>query len=138
MSDGQRPSKRGVRRAALRRRFRDAVKRFRPNTGTIGDETVEIQFLDADGVELATICASPGISLLALASKAGIEIDHFCGGQCSCGTCRVIVGDGSNRLSKMAGMEQMVLGAKHVSNGCRLACQARAEGSVTIQVPRWF
>ena len=138
MSADERPTRRGARRAALKRRFRDAMSRFRQDPDVAVDEKVEVQFVDSNHVELATICASPGISLLALAAKAKVEIDHFCGGQCSCGTCRIVVIDGSNRLSKMHGMEQMVLGAKHVSSGCRLACQARAEGPVTVQVPRWF
>ena len=130
--------KRGLRRAALKRRLRAAMQRVRQQPTDAAEEAIEVRFIDADNVEIANICASPGISLLALASKGSIEIDHFCGGQCSCGTCRIIVIDGMDRLSKMNGMEEMVLGAKHVSNGCRLACQARAEGSVTVQVPRWF
>ena len=138
MSEKTKQPRRGQRRAALKRRIQSAIGRVRnkPNVGA--DEAVSVQFLDSEGQKIGSICASPGISLLALASKAKIEIDHFCGGQCSCGTCRVIVIDGRDRLSKMTGMEQMVLGAKHVSSGCRLACQARTEGPVTIQVPRWF
>jgi ferredoxin len=79
-----------------------------------------------------------GISLLAAAARAGVDIDHYCGGQCSCGTCRIEIIEGSANLSEQDGMEQMVLGSANVAAGNRLACQARILGPVRVRVPQWF
>jgi len=79
-----------------------------------------------------------GMTLLAVAAQSGIELPHYCGGQCSCGTCRVEVLEGAEHLSQQESMEQMVLGTVHVGAGDRLACQARVRGPVRIRVPRWF
>jgi len=130
--------KRGRRRAAVRRSIKAVAKRFRGGADAPKAEPLDVKFIDSEGATIATICAEPESTLLAIAKKANIELDHFCGGQCSCGTCRVNVMNGAGHLSKMSGMEEMTLGAKHVANGCRLACQARPRGPVTIQVPRWF
>jgi len=79
-----------------------------------------------------------GTSLLAAAARLGLEINHYCGGQCSCGTCRVEVLDGAGALSAQQGMEQMVLGSSHTAAGNRLACQARILGPVRVRIPEWF
>ena len=97
-----------------------------------------VQIVDSNGQELANKTVSTGISILALADHLDIEIDHYCGGQCSCGTCRVNVMNGAENLSRMTGMEEMVLGAANIQKGCRLSCQARVQGPIKIQIPRWF
>ena len=97
-----------------------------------------VRFVNADGLELRTEQVPTGISILALAKRLNIEIDHYCGGQCSCGTCRINVVNGADNLSRMQGMEEMVLGAANIQKGSRLSCQARVIGPVEIQIPRWF
>lgn len=79
-----------------------------------------------------------GVSLLAAAMRMGVELSHYCGGMCSCGTCRIEVVSGADNLSLPRGNEQMVLGADAAAKGARLACQARVLGPVVIKVPRWF
>ena len=138
MSKGRGKFARGRKRAAIMRVLKDFRGRVRLSTDAPDSQNATIQFLDADGNEIETITVVAGVSILAIAAKANIEIDHFCGGQCSCGTCRINVLNGASNLSKMTGMEEMVLGANHTRNGCRLACQARVEGPAAIQVPRWF
>jgi 2Fe-2S ferredoxin len=68
----------------------------------------------------------------------GVDLDHYCGGQCACGTCRVEILEGAQNLSAQDGMEQMVLGSTHVAAGNRLACQARLLGPVRVRIPEWF
>lgn len=82
--------------------------------------------------------APGGVSLLGAAAQLGIEIAHYCGGQCSCGTCRVEILQGAENLSRQQGLEQMVLGSAHVAAGNRLACQARLLGPVRVRIPEWF
>lgn len=79
----------------------------------------------------------PGISLLAAADKLGIDLNHYCGGTCSCGTCRVEILDGARNLSRSEGREQMVLGGVFKDRGDRLSCQARVLGPVRIRIPNW-
>lgn len=79
-----------------------------------------------------------GVSLLAAAMKLGVDLSHYCGGMCSCGTCRIEVVQGADNLSLPRGNESMVLGAEASERGFRLACQARVLGPVVIRVPAWF
>lgn len=78
-----------------------------------------------------------GISLLAAARLLDVELTHYCGGMCSCGTCRVVVTAGAHNLSRPQGNEELVLGAR-ARAGDRLACQARILGPVTVRIPDWF
>ncbi len=85
--------------------------------------------------------ASPiprGLSLLDAANASGVDLRSYCGGNCSCGTCRVEILRGGGNLSPMLGTEAFVLGAEAVRRGDRLACQAQANGDVDVRVPEWF
>ena len=77
-------------------------------------------------------------SILAIANAHDIEIPHYCGGCCRCGTCSILVIDGNNQLSKPKGNEELVLGVDKFQKGHRLACQAHVLGDVTIHIPDWF
>ena len=89
--------------------------------------------------ELAAAGAIPkGMTILQAAKSLKVDIDHFCGGHASCGTCRVTVVDGEQSLSTMAGMEEMTLGASGIAKNQRLACQAVVLGAATVRIPRWF
>jgi len=78
-----------------------------------------------------------GISLLAAAAHLDVDLDHFCGGQASCGTCRVQIVRGADKLSSRRGPESMTLGQR-ADSGDRLACQARVLGDVVVQIPAFF
>jgi ferredoxin len=88
--------------------------------------------------EGAPIAVAAGTSLLEAALAAGVDLDHFCGGNRSCGTCRVEVLSGGERLSARQPGEALVLGPRHQGPEHRLACQARVHGSVHVKVPAWF
>ncbi len=130
------------RRLGLRRRLRGLANqageqirarvsgaRLDPGPHAVGFESDGQQHLtEGDG----------GETLLEIARRAGVDLSHYCGGGCSCGTCRVVVVDGADRLTPVLGPEAMVLGDRHVRRGDRLACQARVLGPVSVQVPRHF
>ena len=80
----------------------------------------------------------PGTTLLQAAARLDVDIAHFCGGCCSCGTCRVEILSGGDNLTRSHGAEQMVLGYQASSVGDRLACQARVKGPVAVRVPLGF
>ena len=77
-------------------------------------------------------------TLLEAAIQLDLDLDHFCGGNCSCGSCRIQVLQGSENLSSPRPNEQMVLGPDAQNKGDRLACQARATGPVSIGIPDFF
>lgn len=107
-----------------------AAKAGRPH-GTSGAE-VEVRF----GETVARV--RRGATLLEAAESAGLEIRHYCGGNASCGTCRVEIRAGGRSLSRLEPMERLVLGSEAAARGDRLACQAVVRESVTVHVPAWF
>ncbi|PKL24039.1 MAG: hypothetical protein CVV47_12315 [Spirochaetae bacterium HGW-Spirochaetae-3] len=74
--------------------------------------------------------ASPVVSLLVAAQRAGAPLRHDCGGKALCGTCRVRVDSGS--FSPILGRERARLDAVGAGSEERLACQARAGSDVEI------
>lgn len=85
--------------------------------------------------------ASPvqrGSTVLEAATTAGVDLRSYCGGNCSCGTCRVEVVSGARHLSPMEPSERFVLGPEAEARGDRLACQAQVLGDVSVAVPDWF
>lgn len=82
--------------------------------------------------------ATAGATLLEAARLADVDLRSYCGGNCSCGTCRVQVRSGAENLSKAEPMEQLVLGMQAQARGDRLACQAQVHGPVEVVIPEWF
>ena len=97
-----------------------------------------VVFRDGDGVVIQQVSSASGQTLLEVSRSAQIEIDRFCGGRPSCGTCRIIVMSGASNLGKMGPNQALVLGPVNVGKDCRLACQAVVRGDVEVQIPRWF
>jgi len=124
--------KRALERAG-RKAGRSAMGKAETETGV-----ATVCFRDSSGEVLAEGTVEKGTTLLSAAISLGVDMDHYCGGQCSCGTCRIEVVTGHEQLSERQSMEAMVLGAAHTAAGHRLACQARALGDTVVQVPQWF
>lgn len=83
--------------------------------------------------------ARVGATLLETAKLAGFDLRSYCGGNCSCGTCRVEIVSGADMLSRLQPMERLVLGMAAERRGDRLACQAQVKGGrVVVKVPEWF
>lgn len=79
-----------------------------------------------------------GATLLEVADAARVDLRSYCGGNCSCGTCRITVVSGAKNLGKRGSLEEMVLGSEAVARGDRLACQAAVLGPVEVLIPEWF
>lgn len=126
--DQRRKSRLGRLKNALRRGAARVRERSRTPAGP-----VVVRFEGAGEVEVPW-----GTTVLAAADRAGVDVPHYCGGTCSCGTCRVEVRGDATGLSPASGREEMVLGSQQTQAGDRLACQARLLGPVTIRVPEWF
>ena len=76
------------------------------------------------------------VSLLDAAKALGFPLNHDCGGNASCTTCRVEVQAGSEQLSEIDFEEQDLLDREALSESWhRLGCQARVLGDVIVRVP---
>ena len=81
----------------------------------------------------------PG-SLLDIAGRAGVAIDHACGGVCACSTCHVIVREGFSTLQAASEDEEDMLDqAPGLEITSRLACQAVPSGAsdLVVEIPEW-
>ncbi len=92
-----------------------------------------VSFLHPDGrsgeVEL-------NLTLLEAAKAVGFELNHDCGGNASCTTCRVEVQMGGENLSEIDFDEQDLLDREALSEPWhRLGCQAKVLGDVVVRVP---
>lgn len=76
-----------------------------------------------------------GTTLLDAAQTLGVEIRSDCGGQGTCGKCRIIVVEGWEGLPPPTGFERKVLGDS-LSGGYRLACRTPLPAEVQVMVPQ--
>jgi uncharacterized 2Fe-2S/4Fe-4S cluster protein (DUF4445 family) len=75
---------------------------------------------------------APGVTVLAAAQAAGIELVSVCGGEGTCGTCRVRAVDGL--LSGETADEEGLLTATERGEGWRLACQAQVCSALRLEI----
>ena len=76
------------------------------------------------------------VTLLEAADVLGFPLNHDCGGNASCTTCRVDVAVGEDHLSEIDFEEQDLLDREALTESYhRLGCQARVLGDVIVQVP---
>lgn len=76
------------------------------------------------------------LTLLEAAKELGFSLNHDCGGNASCTTCRVEVQMGEEHLSEIDFEEQDLLDREALSEPWhRLGCQAKVLGDVVVLVP---
>lgn len=76
------------------------------------------------------------VSVLEAAELLGFPLEHDCGGNASCSTCRVEVMVGGEHLSEIDFEEQDLLDREALTEPYhRLSCQAKILGDVMVQVP---
>jgi len=83
---------------------------------------------DNKSVEVAT-----DTTILEAATEAGVAITSPCGGQATCGKCRVIVKKGA--FPPPTKTERAVLTEEQLRDGMRLACQAKLIDDMVIEIP---
>ena len=88
--------------------------------------------------DIGTFEVEKNTSILEVALQNKVELEHFCGGCCSCSTCRVEVIEGQSYLSVPEPAERSVLGEKRLEKGSRLACQSKIRGPVKVRIPDVF
>lgn len=81
----------------------------------------------------------PG-SILDIALKHGVELDHACGGVCACSTCHVILRQGQDSCNEPSDEEEDKLDdAYGLTPQSRLSCHCIPDGSqdIVVEVPSW-
>ncbi len=92
-----------------------------------------VTFLHPNGKSGAV---TENVTLLDAAKELGFSLNHDCGGNASCTTCRVEVQTGAEHLSEIDFEEQDLLDREALSEPWhRLGCQARVLGDVVVRVP---
>lgn len=85
--------------------------------------------------EARVVEASHGETLLETALRTGIEIPHSCGGNGTCGTCRVLIQVGLNKMPLRNEIEAEMANDRKFEANERLCCQNFAQEGLIIQVP---
>lgn len=73
-----------------------------------------------------------GKTLLSCAGEMGVAVSHVCGGDGACGTCRIAVIEGWDRLTPPTPDETY----KELDPPYRLSCQAKLVGDVVVKVAK--
>ncbi|BBI92540.1 [2Fe-2S] ferredoxin [Serratia symbiotica str. Tucson] len=83
--------------------------------------------------------AKPGESILNVALRSGIEIEHACEKSCACTTCHCIVREGFDSLEESGELEDDMLDkAWGLEPESRLSCQTQvADEDLVIEIPRY-
>ncbi|QMV13514.1 ISC system 2Fe-2S type ferredoxin [Vibrio spartinae] len=89
--------------------------------------------------EGAVLEAETGESVLDVALKNGIEIEHACEKSCACTTCHVIVREGFDSLGESDELEDDMLDkAWGLEPESRLGCQAKVtDEDLVIEIPKY-
>lgn len=80
------------------------------------------------------ITLEPGLNLLQIAQRAGVDLVAACNGVGICGTCKIRVMDGE--VSPVSASELKKLNPEELEGGYRLACSTLPQGDVHIEIPR--
>ena len=89
--------------------------------------------------EGAVLEANPGDSVLDVALKNGIAIEHACEKSCACTTCHIVVREGFDSLEESDELEDDMLDkAWGLEPESRLGCQAKmADEDLVVEIPKY-
>ncbi|MDB5084800.1 MAG: hypothetical protein JWN30_1686 [Bacilli bacterium] len=86
------------------------------------------------GVHRRIAHAQAGTTVLAAGIQAKAGIPHKCGGQGSCGTCRIHINPRS-AVNPPTRIERFKLSDKQLTEGDRLACQIQIGCDLEVDIP---
>ena len=79
------------------------------------------------------VSVARGTSLLDAALDGDVDLNHYCGGMCSCGSCRLEILGGE--ISPKDDMEEATLAIVREGEDDRLGCQTLVMGDVVVRLP---
>ncbi|MGF1695120.1 ISC system 2Fe-2S type ferredoxin [Vibrio kyushuensis] len=89
--------------------------------------------------EGAVLEAEKGQTVLDVALKNGIAIEHACEKSCACTTCHVVIREGFDSLEESDDLEDDMLDkAWGLEMESRLGCQAKvADADLVVEIPKY-
>ncbi|RKF15532.1 ISC system 2Fe-2S type ferredoxin [Alginatibacterium sediminis] len=89
--------------------------------------------------EGAVIEAKPGETILDVAQRDGIDIEHACEKSCACTTCHIVVREGFDSLDESSEQEDDMLDkAWGLEPDSRLGCQAQVKDQdLVVEIPKY-
>lgn len=93
----------------------------------------EISLLNSDNETVVRIEASEQRTLLQTLLKAKIKIDHVCGGNATCGTCRFFLINGS--VTSRTKLEMQMVEDRNMNDNERLSCQTKPKSDLILKIP---
>ncbi|MDN3614208.1 ISC system 2Fe-2S type ferredoxin [Vibrio gallaecicus] len=89
--------------------------------------------------EGAVLEAKTGETVLDVALKAGIGIEHACEKSCACTTCHIVIREGFDSLEESDDLEDDMLDkAWGLEMESRLGCQAKvAAEDLVVEIPKY-
>ncbi|WP_394126968.1 ISC system 2Fe-2S type ferredoxin [Vibrio hepatarius] len=89
--------------------------------------------------EGAVLEANSGDTVLDVALKNGISIEHACEKSCACTTCHVVIREGFDSLEESDELEDDMLDkAWGLEPESRLGCQAKvADEDLVVEIPKY-
>ena len=87
----------------------------------------------------AALEGATGETILDIALRNGIEIEHACEKSCACTTCHCVVREGFDSLAPSDELEDDMLDkARGLEPESRLSCQARlADEDLVVELPKY-
>lgn len=79
----------------------------------------------------ASVTVEEGTTILKAAERAGVYLNSVCGGEGTCGKCRVKIVSGETREPATA-----LLTEEERADGVRLACRSTVHSYLTVEVPK--
>jgi ferredoxin, 2Fe-2S len=86
---------------------------------------------------IAEIEVESGSLLMPALLGAGLPVASSCHGDGVCAKCRVVVVAGSENLSRIESVEQMLRDRLKIPKDVRISCQTKVLGDVTIDTTYW-
>lgn len=94
-----------------------------------------MNFIDFIGTNELVPCDA-GDTILECALKSGNDLPHSCGGNATCGTCRIIIRQGLELINPRNELELEMAQDRGFDENERLACQCHIKGSVKVEIPK--
>ena len=88
--------------------------------------------VDFEPIGRRALC-EPGLTILEIARRAGVQLAAVCGGAGTCGQCKVQILEGE--VSAVSAAELEALTAGEIAGGERLACQTIALSTLKVNIP---
>jgi 2Fe-2S ferredoxin len=93
----------------------------------------KISLLNSDNETVANVDASENQTILQSLLDAKIKLDHVCGGNATCGTCRFYLVQGN--VTAPTKLEKEMIEDRNMRSNERLSCQTKPKIDLVLKIP---